>query len=333
MVTIKDKYIKELDHLPYYNPQLERKVAIITGPTTGIGFHTALHLYLHGFIIYLCCKNTHKANKIISQIKQEIITKKLIAKEEEYEECFGELRYINIDLADLKSIKKNISNWFIKNKIETKVDLLINNGGAMGVPFEETKDGIEIQLQTNYIAHFLLTIELLPLIKKCHGRVISVSSVSHNLQIINLDINNGFNYFPNMIFTWIRFAIAKTACIQFVKILAIKHSDIYCLAIHPGIVMDTGLFSYWTRLPIFGIFFWLFFQVIGIFFSVSRESGAVSLLKTALSEDLNIEQSSGKYFNSKGIEKVPGGVANNLDYTASTWIWTVHKLKDKGFDV
>jgi NAD(P)-dependent dehydrogenase (short-subunit alcohol dehydrogenase family) len=41
---------------------------------------------------------------------------------------------------------------------------LINNAGIMGVPFSKTSDGFEIQFQTNYLSHWLLTHQLLPIL-------------------------------------------------------------------------------------------------------------------------------------------------------------------------
>ena len=47
----------------------------------------------------------------------------------------------------------------LKKKI---LDILINNAGLMGVPYEVTKDDYEIQYQVNFVAHYLLTLKLLP---------------------------------------------------------------------------------------------------------------------------------------------------------------------------
>ena len=138
---------------------------------------------------------------------------------------------------------------------------------------------------------------------------------------------------PNIIFTWMRYAMAKTALIQFTKMLAIKHPDVLCISVHPGLVMETNLFSYWTRLPIVGIFFWIFFQIVGYFFGVSNEQGSLATLKSALSAKLTLDKDNGKYFTTGGVESKPSYVANNLDNAASSWIWTVHELRDRGFEV
>ena len=49
---------------PFYNPKDQRKVALITGGNSGIGWFTALHLYLHGYIVYVAGRTESKVLKI-----------------------------------------------------------------------------------------------------------------------------------------------------------------------------------------------------------------------------------------------------------------------------
>ncbi|CCF55824.1 hypothetical protein KAFR_0A03890 [Kazachstania africana CBS 2517] len=316
------------DSLPYYDPLIETKIAVITGGNSGIGYYTTLHLYMHGFTVYICGRNSHKTNTAISDITKEA-KRRLIANGGVLQNL-GSLKYIHLDLTALKSVERAASKIA---KMEKKIDVLINNAGIMAVPFEMTRDGFEIQMQTNYVSHFLFTMRLLPLLRECNGRIISLSSIGHHFEFSYWKMDQLWDYKPNMIFTWFRYAMTKTAVIQFTKMLAIKYPDVICVSLHPGLVMNTNLFSYWTRLPIIGIFFWLFFQVIGYFFGVSNEQGSLATLKCALSDDINIEKHNGKYFTTGGLETKSSYVAKNLDDAASTWIWTVHELKNRGFDV
>lgn len=66
------------------------------------------------------------------------------------------------DLADFNSIRKFVKEFQQK---ETKLDILINNGGVMRCPRMLTKQGIEMQLGVNHMGHFLLTNLLLDMIK------------------------------------------------------------------------------------------------------------------------------------------------------------------------
>lgn len=314
------------DTLPYYDPSVERRTALVTGGNSGIGWYTVLHLYMHGFAVYLCGRNSSRVNKAMKIITAE--AKKRCADNPKVH--LGSMYYLHADLADLQSVERAVKN--VKRK-ESKLDILINNAAVMAMPYQLTKDGFEIQLQTNYVAHFLLSMRLLPLLQKCNGRLIMLSSVGHNLEFMYCALGQDWNYKPNCVFTWLRYAMAKTASIQFVKMMAIKYPEVLCLSVHPGLVMNTNLFSYWTRLPIVGIFFWMLFQIVGFFFGVSNEEGCLATLKCALSPELSRDEDNGKYFVTGGREAKPSYVANNLDDAASTWIWTMHELRDRGYKV
>ena len=323
------------DTLPYYDPINERKVAVITGGTGGIGYYTCLYLYIHGFTVYLCGKNSQRVYKtikdIIEEAKLRYKRKQKIGLVNHYDiNKFGSLHYVHMDLRDLRCVERACEKLI---KLEKHVDVLINNAGIMAIPFETTRDGFEIQLQVNYISHFLFTMKLLPLVKACHGRIISLSSLGHFLQYKYWRLSEQFNYFPNIVFTWFRYAVSKTALIQFSKMLAIKNPDVLCVSLHPGLVMNTNLFSYWTRLPIVGIFFWMLFQVINFFFGITNEQGSIGTLRCAMSLELDNESDNGKYFTTGGVESKSSSIANNLDDAATTWIWTVHQLNDRGFEI
>ncbi|CCD24929.1 Env9p NDAI_0E01130 [Naumovozyma dairenensis CBS 421] len=325
------KKMIDLESLPYYDPLTNKKVAVITGGNSGIGWYTVLHLYMHGVIIYICGRNSHKVNRAMKDIQNEAFRRRSLEKHDFKEErSFGAMIYIHMDLTDLKTVERGCLKII---GLERQIDILINNAAVLALPYELTKDGFEIQLQTNYIAHFLLSLRLLPLLKKGHGRIITLSSVGHLLEFKYWKLDIKWDYKPNMIFTWIRYAVAKTASIQYTKMLSIKHPDVLCLSLHPGLVMNTNLFSYWTRLPLVGIFFWVLFQIIGYFFGVSNEEGSIATVRCALSADLTVEKDNGKYFTTGGVESTSSRVANNLDNAASTWIWTVRALKERGFDV
>lgn len=329
----KSKTMFEVDQLPYYDPSKERKVVLVTGGNSGIGWYTVLHLYIHGFITYIAARNITQIRKAIKDIKQEAHRRKRISnldKETLEERVLGEIRYFIIDLSDLSSVERGVRKFM---ELEEKLDVIINNAGVISLPYQLSVDGLEIHMQTNYLSHFLLTMRLLPHLKKCSGRIIMLSSIVHKLQFRHFEMDQHFNYTPNILFAWMRYIISKTASIQFTKILAIKNPDVLCMSIHPGLVMNTNLFSYWTHLPIVGIIFWIFFHFIGFFFGVSNEEGAISSLKCAMSPSITIDKDNGKYYTTKGVKSKTSQLANDLDYAVTTWFWSVKKLRDRGFYV
>lgn len=320
--------------LPYYNPQVEDRVAVVTGGNSGIGWFTVLHLYMHGFRVYVCGRNSHKVSRAMDDIIEEAVRRhNLYLKglhDQKPTRYLGSLQYLHTDLTDLKCVDRAAAKIL---RMENHLDVLVNNAGVMAVPYEITKDGFEIQMQTNYIAHFLLTMRLLPLLRCSHGRVVTLSSLGHHIIFKYSKLDETWNYFPNFVFTWFRYAMTKVASIQYTKMLAIKNPDILFVSVHPGLVMNTNLFSFWTRLPLVGIFFWLLFQVVGFMFGVSNEQGAYSTLRCSLSQELTTTNDNGKYFTTGGKESRSSYVANNLDDAASTWIWTMKQLRNRGFDI
>lgn len=89
----------------------------------------------------------------------------------------GHLIIAKCDLTSLKSVRE-----FAQNILDTEpqINILVNNAGVMMCPKGETEDGFEIQFATNHLAHFLLTLLLLPRIRNSKpARVVTVSSRAH----------------------------------------------------------------------------------------------------------------------------------------------------------
>jgi len=95
----------------------------------------------------------------------------------------GELVIYQLDLSSLKSVKECARNLLMK---ESAIHLLINNAGVMMCPQQTTEDGFELQLQTNYISHFLLTLLLLPKMQSSVPgcRIVNVSSFLHLCMLV-----------------------------------------------------------------------------------------------------------------------------------------------------
>ena len=60
-----------------------------------------------------------------------------------------------------------------------KLDVLINNAGGIYEPRQETREGIELTWALNHLAYFIVTRELLPLLRTSSGRMVNVSSAAH----------------------------------------------------------------------------------------------------------------------------------------------------------
>lgn len=310
--------MKTPQSLPYNDPSETRKVAVITGGNSGIGWFTVLHLYLHGYTIYVLGRNSNKIKRALKDVEEEA-----------HKRCrgdpLGELKSLRVDLLDLKSVKAatiTLKQW------ELRIDLLILNAGIGAVPHAITDDGFEVQFQTNYVSHFLLTQGLLPALT-ADSRVIYVSSIAHYMELFEFNRDWTFHHNPNIVFTWLRYAMAKSSGMQYMKLLSMKN-NLRCFSVHPGFVMNTNFFSYWTRIPFIGIAFWLFFQVFGYLFGCTNEEGSYATLFVALSDEPG---PNGSYFSTGGKQRTPGRVVNDMDNISYNWIWTAKQLRERGYEV
>lgn len=115
----------------------------------------------------MACRNTDKAEAAKNDIEQSC--KDLAEK--------GALVVEKCDLSSLKSVRE-----FSKKVLETEphINILVNNAGVMMCPKGVTEDGFETQFGTNHLAHFLLTMLLLPCIRNSTpARIVTVSSKAH----------------------------------------------------------------------------------------------------------------------------------------------------------
>ncbi|EGW33159.1 uncharacterized protein SPAPADRAFT_50071 [Spathaspora passalidarum NRRL Y-27907] len=322
---------------PFLNPATDRRVAIITGGNSGVGFYTVLQLYLHGYIVYIAGRSKSRCQKSIKELKKKAMAiRSSYSAEQASSRYRGDLHFLEVDLSVLNSVVRAVETF---KSMEDHLHILVNNAGAMALPYSVTCDNFEILLQTNYISPFLLTTKLLPMLEKTGDkfpksgppRIVYLSSVGHQLAFSYFKLSNTFNYRPNFVFTWLRYGMAKTAGIHFMKMLALRNPKILCMTVHPGLVMNANLFTYFTRLPLVGLLFWCMFQIFGYFFGVTSEEGARAVIKCTLDPQLRAEDDNGKYFGVEGKEAVPSSVARNMDYAARTWIWTIHQLNERGF--
>ncbi|OBA23700.1 NAD(P)-binding protein [Metschnikowia bicuspidata var. bicuspidata NRRL YB-4993] len=323
--------------LPYVNPKKDRRIALITAGNSGIGYFTVLHLYLHGYVVYIAGRSKTRCKKSMDNLTKEArYAAARYSRAERPHRFFGELHFLEMDLSSLSSVLGAVA--YFKSS-EKSLNLLINNAGNSFLPYTVTPDGFELQLQTNYVAPFLLTTKLLPTMERtvdlCPDagppRIVYITSVTHRFVLRYFNLSTRFHYKPNALFTWIRYAIAKTAGIHFMKMLALRNPRLICTSVQPGIVMSTDYFAYWTRLPIIGSLFWCLFQIFSFIFGASIEKGAQAVFNCCVDPTLTPKANSGSHFD-LFHETQPAKVANNMDYAAQSWIWTIHQLEKRNID-
>lgn len=318
------------DTWPFIDPVKDRRVALITGGSLGVGYYTVLHLYRHGYAVYIAGRSRSRVHKAINECKHAAAE---LNRRDDKPHKVGELHFLEVDLALVELVLHAVEVFCTR---ESRLHLLINNAGVIALPFAVTQDGFEIQLQTNFISPFLLTTQLLPVLEltaaacpEAPPRVIYLSSLGHKLALRYWLPALSFDYWPNVVFTWFRYARAKAAGIHTVKMIAHRLPAVLSMAVHPGLVMNTNLFTNWTRLPIIGIVFWCLFQIFGWLFGVTAEEGASATIRCCLDPDLTPATDNGAYF-AKGERLEANRVASSMTYAAETWAWTVLELASRG---
>ncbi|CAH0399325.1 unnamed protein product [Chilo suppressalis] len=151
--------------------RLDGKVAIVTGGSSGIGLEAAKNLASRGARIIIASRNETK----------------LIMAKDHIQNATGnsDIAYGILDLASLSSVRS-----FARNTInnEPRLDILIDNAGAVILPDRLTEDGLNLTMQVNYFGAFLLTYLLLPLLKKSSpSRIIIGTAASMYFGSIDFD--------------------------------------------------------------------------------------------------------------------------------------------------
>jgi NAD(P)-dependent dehydrogenase (short-subunit alcohol dehydrogenase family) len=142
--------------------RIKKKVAIVTGSSSGIGFETSLLLARNDFYTYVTMRNIDKF-KAITNLKQK---EKL------------SLEVLQLDVTSDESVKEAIQK--ITNEQE-RIDVLVNNAGyALVGPFEELSiEEFKEQFETNVFGVIRVTQAVLPIMRRQRcGTIVNISSIA-----------------------------------------------------------------------------------------------------------------------------------------------------------
>jgi NAD(P)-dependent dehydrogenase (short-subunit alcohol dehydrogenase family) len=243
-------------------PSQRGRTAVVTG-TGGLGFQDALALARAGANVIIAGRNPSKGAAAVNQIRHEVPGAQV---------AFGLL-----DLASLHSVRSFAEGL---RSSQSSLDLLINNAAVMTPPqHRSTADGFELQFGTNYLGHFALTAQLLPLLRKGNqARVVTLSSVAARAGAINFDdLQSHRAYKPGQ-----AYGQSKLACLMFALELQRRSEaagwGIQSIAAHPGIsrtdLLPNGAGA-WSVAGMVRRFMWFLFQ--------PAEQGALPALFAATS--------------------------------------------------
>lgn len=163
-----------------------RRVAVITGSNTGVGYATATRLVVeHGVDVILACRSRDKAVRAANAINAAAESAKVDARAMFLHPC---------DLSSLESVR-----GFSKavHEKHSTIDILVNNAGVNNTQEGRTIDNLELIFQSNMLGHFLLTKLLFDLFPSSgEGRIVTLSSVAHHF--VNCSASLDENYWKEL---------------------------------------------------------------------------------------------------------------------------------------
>jgi NAD(P)-dependent dehydrogenase (short-subunit alcohol dehydrogenase family) len=273
---------------------MKQKTCMVTGATSGIGLETARVLALQGATIVAVGRNPEKGSAVVSQIRN--VTGN------------PSVDFMQADLSVQAEIR-HLAEAF-KDRYP-RLDVLINNAGAIFLKRELSKDGIEMTFAVNHLSTFLLTNLLLETLKEsAPARVVNVSSDMHEKAELNFDDLEGAQKYSGLK----AYGKSKLCVLFFTYELArrLETTQVTVNALHPGTVgTNIGSNNGWlVRLfiPLYRLF------------TKSPAKGAETSIYLASSPEL--EKVSGKYF----VDKMP--VASSpisYDEAVSRRLWEISK--------
>lgn len=270
---------------------LEGKYCLVTGATSGIGREIALGLARMAATVVLVGRSRQKCESAVREIQSQVND--------------ARVSFLVADLSSQASIRQLARQYADSHQ---RLDVLVNNAGVFMARRAETVDGIECTFAVNHLAPFLLTAELLDVIRaSAPSRIVTTSSVAHR----GAQIDFGDLQFERRRYSGIRaYAQSKLANILFTKELARRlGGGVTANCFHPGGVR-TGLAQggnpWYYRLA---------WSAAGLFF-LSPEKGADTGVYLASSPD--VEGISGGYFVKRRHAR-PSGNAESKEDAARLW--------------
>ena len=244
-----------------------QKNIIITGGTDGIGLAITKELTkdLYNRVIIIG-NNESKGKKVINDLKLE------------------NLKFIRCDLSEKDEIQKLAKKL---NELK-KIDVLLNNAGAMFSKRETNSKNIEKTFALNHLSYFHLSLYLLNSLENApNGKIINVASNAHKRYSLDLnDLENENNYNG-----WKSYCRSKLLNIYFTYNFNKRiKTKVTCNCLHPGFV-NSNFGNNNISFMRFGI------NVLKNFLAISCEKAAETPIM--LIRDDKFNDVTGKYFFDK----------------------------------
>jgi NAD(P)-dependent dehydrogenase (short-subunit alcohol dehydrogenase family) len=289
-------------------PSQVGKRAVVTGANSGLGYETVLALANAGADVILAARSETKGREALVKIL-----------------ALSPKAKVRLELLDLSSLASVAEFSGRLNTEGQPLDMLINNAGVMALAQRQTTvDGFEMQLGVNYLSHYALTAQLLPLLRKAPApRVVNLSSLMHRSGKIHLDdLQLEHGYTPNK-----AYGQSKLAMLMFaLELQCCSDANGWGLmsnAAHPGYARTELI----ANGPGKSGMMWQLNRILGPYVSHSSAAGALPTLYAATSPQA---KASG-YYGPNGFSELKGATAPSRisarasDVAVAAQLWDVSK--------
>jgi NAD(P)-dependent dehydrogenase (short-subunit alcohol dehydrogenase family) len=275
------------------------KTIVITGGTSGIGEVAAVALAKIGARIILVAQDKSRGDATLARLRDS-------APGIAHSVYFADL----LRLAEMKRVASQIADH------ESRIDILINNAGALFATRQLTEDGLERTFALNHMAYFVMTEGLRERLSAASpARIINTASAAHQGATLDFDDLQSAKSFGPMK----AYARSKLNNILFTRELArrLQGTGVTANCLHPGFVAtrfgdQSGALL--SRLV------WL-----AKFFAISPAKGAETIVYLASSPD--IVETTGQYFY-KSVPTTPSSWAQ--DDRSALLLWQRGLGRHKG---
>jgi NAD(P)-dependent dehydrogenase (short-subunit alcohol dehydrogenase family) len=198
----------------------EQRTIVITGATDGLGKGLAAELAPSGARLILHGRNQEKGKALLEELRPK---------------ATGEIEWLRADLSSLDEVRRLADDLLEEDRIE----VLVNNAGiGTAGGRQESSDGYELTFAVNYLAPFLLTRRLLPLIERsAPARIVNVSSAGQApIDFDDVMLEQGYSGFQ-------AYCQSKLALVMLTFDLAeeVEGSGVTANCLHPGTYMPTNM--------------------------------------------------------------------------------------------
>lgn len=272
---------------------MEGKVCLVTGATSGIGKVTAHELAKQGATVVIVGRSRQKVEATVEEINSRTGNQSV--------------EYLLADLSSQKEIRSLAREFKSRHD---RLDVLVNNAGAVFSEYGETEDGVERTFAVNHLNYFLLTNLLLDVLEaSAPSRIVNVASGAHQgaeLDFDDLGAKQNYGFMR-------AYGRSKLANVMFTYELSrrLDGTGVTANALHPGSVA-TGIGTnndVWYVRPALALFRLL---------STTPEKGAETSVYLASSPE--VEGVTGQYFANK---KPVASSKASYDEVSAEGLWRI----------